>query len=152
MYCSIFAGLAILCNLLLMLSWTPAALAFYGRNCQGFCCGRVLTSPTPPTNSQHAISATPPNGEEKSLVIEGLRSSVKAVANIPSVFLEKTLPQAIIKTRFVWVVLLGSLIMGAIMTVFYHPKLKLPNKEQFQLFRVSKILFLDTSFRTSMIS
>ena len=47
---SVFAGLAILCNLALMVSWTPAALAFYTRNCQGICCGQTL--PSVPTNGE----------------------------------------------------------------------------------------------------
>ena len=160
---SVFAGLSILCNLLLMISWTPAALAFYARNCEGMCCGRGLatsrsTSPLP-QQQQSSASATPlsgggpltmgtinsaaapPNGQkEKSFVIiENMKNSVKTITNIPKAFFEKALPQAIVRTRFVWVVFLGSLIMGAILTVFYHPKLKLPNKEQFQLFRVSSV-------------
>ena len=64
---------------------------------------------------------------------------MNTIANIPRVFFEKTLPDSIIRPRFVWVVVLGSIIMASIMTVFYYPKLKLPDKEQFQLFKASHI-------------
>ena len=72
-------------------------------------------------------------------IIENLRGHVNTIANIPRVFFEKTLPDSIIRPRFVWVVVLGSIIMASIMTVFYYPKLKLPDKEQFQLFKASHI-------------
>ena len=35
---SVFAGLAILCNLALMLTWIPASLAFHQRYCHASCC------------------------------------------------------------------------------------------------------------------
>ena len=64
---------------------------------------------------------------------------MKTITDTPRVFFEKTLPDSIIRPRFVWVVLLGSIIMASVMTVFYYPKLKLPDKEQFQLFKASHI-------------
>ena len=40
-------------------------------------------------------------------IIENLRGNVKTIADFPRVFFEKTLPDGIIRPRFVWVVLLG---------------------------------------------
>ena len=50
--CSIFAGLAILCNLALMLTWIPASLAFHQRYCHASCCCCLVRSPPPPLKVQ----------------------------------------------------------------------------------------------------
>ena len=71
--------------------------------------------------------------------LEGLKTGVKSITDIPRLFFEQLLPDAIIRPRFVWVVLLGSFIVASIMVVFYYPKLKLPDKEEFQLFKASHI-------------
>ena len=42
--CSIFAGVSIICNFLLMITWTPAALVFYQR----FCCFNPFQNPQGP--------------------------------------------------------------------------------------------------------
>ena len=138
---SIFAGLAILCNLALMVSWTPAALAFYARNCQGICCGKPLSSHahSPAIEASLKIGSNLGPNIESSSYVQSLKIGVKTISNFPRLLFEKKLPYAIIRPRFVWVVSLGSLIMASIMTVFYYPQLKLPVKEQFQLFKASHI-------------
>lgn len=112
-----------------MVSWTPAALAFYARNCQGICFG----------GEAKASNNEATNAEEHNYYIESLKSGVKTIADIPRLCFEQWLPEAIIRPRFVWVVVLGSLIMSSLLIVFYYPKLKLPDKEQFQLFRSDHI-------------
>ena len=44
---SIFAGLAILCNFVLMLTWVPACLVFYQRYCRATCCCCLSEHATP---------------------------------------------------------------------------------------------------------
>ena len=50
---SIFAGLAILCNLALMLTWIPASLAFHERYCHASCCCCLVRSPPQSQVSPH---------------------------------------------------------------------------------------------------
>ena len=49
-------------------------------------------------------------------------------------FFEKVLPWVVIKLRYLWVVLLGSLAVGSALIVFYYPGLQLPDSQEFQLF------------------
>ena len=121
---SIFAGLAILCNLLLMVSWTPAVLVFYAKSCQGWLCCKQ-----PDTKAKLATDC----------LDTGFSNYWKILTDLPKMIYEHWLPDVIIRFKFIYVIVLGSLIMGSIMTVFYFPKLKLPDKEQFQLFKASHI-------------
>ena len=57
------------------------------------------------------------------------------MTQLPRLMFEKWLPTAVIKPRFVWTIGLGSCIVVSLMVVFYYPQLKLPDKEQFQLFK-----------------
>ena len=129
--CSIFAGLAILCNLVLMVSWTPAALVFYTKHCQGVCCGRPISiDADQKTNTS----------EDKSQCVQTMTRGFEKMTQLPRLMFEKWLPTAVIKPRFVWTIGLGSCIVVSLMVVFYYPQLKLPDKEQFQLFKGKKKL------------
>jgi hypothetical protein len=52
-------------------------------------------------------------------------------------FFRILLPRFIVKARFVFIVIFGAISIGAALIVFYYPGLKLPDKEQFQLFTAS---------------
>ena len=50
---------------------------------------------------------------------------------------ESILPYAIIKPRLLWIIVLGGSAAAAAVIVFYLPGLRLPDKEEFQLFKAS---------------
>ena len=50
---------------------------------------------------------------------------------------ESILPFLIIKTRLLWIIVLGGSAAAAAVIVFYLPGLRLPDKEEFQLFKAS---------------
>ena len=50
---------------------------------------------------------------------------------------ESILPHAIIKPRLLWIIVLGGSAAAAAVIVFYLPGLRLPDKEEFQLFKAS---------------
>lgn len=50
---------------------------------------------------------------------------------------ESILPYLIIKPRLLWIIALGGSAAAAAVIVFYLPGLRLPDKEEFQLFKAS---------------
>ena len=117
-----------------MVSWTPAALVFYTKHCQGVCCGKPISieaATDQQTNNLDVASSTA--AEDKSSCVQSLKRGLERIARLPRDFFEKWLPTAVIKPRFVWTIGFGSLIVVSFMVVFYYPSLKLPDKEQFQV-------------------
>lgn len=55
---SVFAGLAILCNFAMMVTWIPASLAFHERYCHASCCCCLVRPPPPPQNGASEEAAT----------------------------------------------------------------------------------------------
>jgi hypothetical protein len=119
-----------------MLSWTPAALVFYTRHCKGICCGKsvVVTTATAPPSEAVASSL-----QESSAYRQRFEEILKTISDYPSIFFEKILPCIIIKPRLGWIIGLGSIVVASIVAIFYFPGLKLPDKEQFQLFKSDHI-------------
>eukprot|EP00095_Tigriopus_kingsejongensis_P008223 maker-scaffold604_size126151-snap-gene-0.35 protein:Tk08223 transcript:maker-scaffold604_size126151-snap-gene-0.35-mRNA-1 annotation:"conserved hypothetical protein" len=123
---SIFAGLAILCNFLLMISWTPAALVFYQRYCQSTCCCCLV-----PTPGLQRIDTC-----RLGQLFCSIRMSLNTWCR--NLF-ERKLPHVIMLPRYLWISVLGALFVGSVVVVFYQPGLRLPDKEQFQLFKSNHI-------------
>ena len=130
--CSIFAGLAILCNLLLMVTWSPSALVFYTKHCQGVCCGKSIVLEaenlvkSPNASCSEDKNSVKSKSSSSLACVQHLRRGCVILGKLPRNVFEKWLPTAVIRPRFVWTILLGSLIVVSVMVVFYYPKLKLP--------------------------
>ncbi|XP_063596522.1 protein dispatched-like [Penaeus indicus] len=121
---SIFAGTVVLANLLLMLTWVPACVVVAERWGASTCCLCVPPAPVyapqlPPRCS--VVCALP------------LRLCYFC-AESARVFFEKMLPWVVVKPRYLWVLLLGTLSACSAVVVFYFPGLKLPDSQDFQLF------------------
>ncbi|TRY78598.1 hypothetical protein TCAL_06908 [Tigriopus californicus] len=123
---SIFAGLAIMCNFLLMISWTPASLVVYQRYCQTTCCCCLI-----PTPGIQRIDTC-----RLGQILCSARTSINGWCR--GLF-ERRLPHVIMLPRYLWVGALGSLFVGSVIVVLYRPGLRLPDKEQFQLFNANHI-------------
>ena len=130
-----------------MVTWTPSALVFYTKHCQGVCCGKsivleaenLVKSPVNSEDKNSVKSKSSPSSSKLSTCVQHFKKGCVILGKLPRKVFEKWLPTAVIKPRFVWTILLGSLIVVSVMIVFYYPKLKLPDKEQFQLFKSSHI-------------
>ena len=56
------------------------------------------------------------------------------VANM-KYFFEKTLPFVVIQLKYIWIAFLGISVVASAIVIFYEPGLRLPEQEQFQLFK-----------------
>ncbi len=132
-----------------MLTWTPAALTFYTRHCRGLCCDRLATSvansetgplPPPPEPGRSPSPGAGANARRcGSACKRHFFCVLRALAGLPRLFFERALPAAVMKPRLVWITGLGGLVVASIAAAFYFPGLKLPDKEQFQLFKAEHI-------------
>ncbi|ESO83544.1 hypothetical protein LOTGIDRAFT_51941, partial [Lottia gigantea] len=123
---SIYAGTAILCNFVLTITWIPASIMAYEKWCN-FC---VCHSPD---------------------FYSGRLQVCYYICNIPyklyyliqnwsRLFFEKILPCLVIRFRYLWQILLGSLGICGIIVIFYYPKLKIPTSKKFQVFSSDHLL------------
>ena len=85
-----------------------------------------------------------PKGKKKLTLLHHLtRHEFKpAIQHISSILrhlyssmFESILPCLIIRTRLLWIIVLGGSAAAAAVIVFYIPGLRLPDKEEFQLFK-----------------
>ncbi|KAK7868686.1 hypothetical protein R5R35_006977 [Gryllus longicercus] len=104
---SVFAGTATLANFLLMVTWLPASVVVSER----WCCPPVV----------------PLQWDSK------LRPA-RAAAGQARAALDRLLVWAVLRLCYLWLVLLGGAAVAAVVVVFYHPRLKLPDSRDFQLF------------------
>ncbi|XP_063887367.1 protein dispatched-like [Scylla paramamosain] len=121
---SIFAGTVVLANLLLMLTWVPACVVVAERWGASTCCLCVPPAPV------YAPQLPPRCSVLCSLPLR----LCYFFAESARVFFEKVLPWVVIKLRYLWVVILGSLAVCSALVVFYYPGLQLPDSQEFQLF------------------
>ena len=105
----LFAGLGIMANLLLMLTWTPAVIVSIDRVTE-YCC------------------KSPPSFY--TTVIRYIRQWTQKTDRVYG----NWFPNIIEKGRFLWLVLLFLLGVGGLVVIFYKPGLKLPTSSEFQVF------------------
>lgn len=95
-------------NFALMVTWLPACIVIS----EQVCWPTLLSLPPllqPPYTAWHHISST----------------------------LHSFLLTSVIRLRYLWILLFGSVAIASIVIVFYWPKLKLPDSADFQLFTSS---------------
>nr|CAD7202924.1 unnamed protein product [Timema douglasi] len=64
---------------------------------------------------------------------------VRNVTNRVRVSLDRYLVLSVTRLRYMWFVILGSLAVASTVVIFYHPRLKLPDTKNFQLFDSSHL-------------
>nr|CAD7587776.1 unnamed protein product [Timema genevievae] len=64
---------------------------------------------------------------------------VRNVTNRVRVSLDRCLVLSVTRLRYMWLVILGSLAVASTVVIFYHPRLKLPDTKNFQLFDSSHL-------------
>ena len=124
---SLFAGVAILTNLLLMMTFIPAALVFYQRYCHATCCCCLREQGTSNLDEGHtdhieACGLGKATCKLRFLLIKTFRG-----------FFEMTLPSIVLKAKYLWLLGFGGLVAGSAVVVFHSPGLRLPDSETFQL-------------------
>ena len=118
---AIYAGTTLIVNYLLMVTWTPAVIVIYEKWCSD-----CLTCYSPDIY-------TPKRG----FCFYFCKLPYKVyylLSDWARIYFEKILPCLVVKPRFVWLVLFGSMGIAGIVIVFYKPRLKLPSSNEFQVF------------------
>ncbi|XP_043195105.1 protein dispatched homolog 1-like [Amphibalanus amphitrite] len=116
---SIFSGMTILINLVLMVTWTPGFVVMRERFCQ-WC-------PPLPLGAGGPLSAGRPCPPRR------------RCGELGRVLFDKLLPCVVVKLRWLWLVVLAALAVAAALVVCYQPRLRLPESQQFALFRSSHL-------------
>lgn len=129
---SVFAGIAVLSNCLLMVSWFPACVVIWERAYQQtsadliksclFTCGILQCRPLS-ADFIHTLSNASSWIKCKFLYLEKLWIAK-----------DQILLDSIINYRILWVTLLTIIALASGVTVLYYPKFQLPNSPEFQLF------------------
>eukprot|EP00090_Calanus_glacialis_P004843 TRINITY_DN13625_c0_g1_i1.p1 TRINITY_DN13625_c0_g1~~TRINITY_DN13625_c0_g1_i1.p1 ORF type:complete len:1432 (+),score=169.81 TRINITY_DN13625_c0_g1_i1:127-4296(+) len=114
---SIFAGLTIIWNFILMVTWVPSWIILHHKLLV-----LKLSSKLPsfPARIEPVIST----------LISGTFIIASGITN----FFEKILPYIIVKPRLIWITLLGGIVGCSAVALFYFPGLKLPENNELQLF------------------
>lgn len=120
---SLFAGLAILCNFLLMVSWTPACLVIHHQYCKRFSLMQL--------SSYSCIQALP----NVLHPVQKVENVFKTITSWRNQFLNFILPTIVIRGRYLFIMGFTLLAISAGLVVFKYPGLRLPDKDQFQLFK-----------------
>ncbi|CAL4119913.1 unnamed protein product, partial [Meganyctiphanes norvegica] len=121
---SIFAGTVVLANLVLMLTWVPACVVVAERWGAASCC--LCVPPTP----AYATDIPPKCSQVCALPLRFCYWTAES----GRVYFEKILPWVVIKLRYLWIILLGICALISAGIVFYKPRLRLPDSQEFQLF------------------
>lgn len=145
---SVFAGFAILSNLVLMLTWVPASLAFYQKYCHASCCCCLKTYKLNERGDEIEELVRQDELFIPSIILDHhlsiqdschlgrliCQSRAKINKKCRS-FFEKILPKVVVKLRNVSIGFIGLIILASTVAVFYKPGLTLPEQENFQLFK-----------------
>lgn len=111
---SLFAGLTVTVHFLFMLSWLPASVLLSEKYCSPVCQSRVYKLP----------GSCP----------KRIKRCLESASDVARIIFDKILPCIVVKLRYFWIILLGSMAIAAGVAVFYFPQLKLPDTREFQLF------------------
>ncbi|GAB6020682.1 hypothetical protein CHUAL_003351 [Chamberlinius hualienensis] len=123
---SVFAGTTVLANFFLSITWVPATVIIAEKWCSSNSC--ICIPPFglyAPQLQRHQYC---------SQFCNLLWKLHYRFSEWSRVFFEKILPCIVIKSRYVWVTLLGAVAVGGILIVFYYPQLHLPDSSEFQIF------------------
>lgn len=128
-FSSVFAGMAVISNYLLMVSWFPACIVIWERSSNStcdfmksclmvclhrLCCSRYFQLPC-------ALSPS------------WLKCKCTCLSKLWNMR-EQILLDSILNFRFLWLILLSALAIASAVIVLYYPRLQLPSSPEFQLF------------------
>ncbi|XP_077996901.1 protein dispatched homolog 1-like [Glandiceps talaboti] len=120
---SIYAGTSILCNFILTITWLPAVVSFHDRYFLHLCCHEK--------KKKYTLGKCFSSCFHKFYLL---------FSESARIFFDKLLPCIVIKLRFLWLLLLSALAVGAFVVVYFAPKLRLPASSEFQVFTSSHLL------------
>lgn len=111
-----YAGLAILINFAYTITWLPAVIVIHDKYVS-------IINPM--------VSAL----QTKSHIVNSLLKVINKCCHSPNLFFEVILPKVIWHLRFFWLIFLLSVGALGFVLSFIYPRLGLPEKNEFQLFR-----------------
>ncbi|KAI0222764.1 hypothetical protein LSAT2_025972 [Lamellibrachia satsuma] len=118
---ALFAGTTVIVNFFIVITWFPASLVVYEKWLSDCCLCYGTEFYGSKRGSAYYARALPYTVYERACVCW------RAV-------FEKLLPCAVLRLRVVWLLSLAAVALGAIVVVFYSPRLRLPTSDDFQLF------------------
>lgn len=118
---ALFAGTTVIVNFFIVITWFPASLVVYEKWLSDCCLCYGTDFYGSKRGSAYYARALP------FTVYERACEFWRAV-------FEKLLPCAVLRLRIAWLLSLTALALGAIIVVFYAPRLRLPTSDDFQLF------------------
>lgn len=122
--CSIFAGIAVIANYLLMMTWFPAGLVILEKSCfshSNFCRSLWICY------------------QQCCCLLFPWSFSCTCLRVMKTIWIkkEKWLLDTVLRLRYVWFILLLVIALGSGCVVLIYPKLQLPDSTDFQLFSSS---------------
>ena len=121
---ALFSGTTILVNFALTVTWLPAIIITQHR-LMIWCCG--------------GGGGTDGNKSDTASVYGKLQKGVAVLFSPMRYLTYELIPLVVLKLRFLWVALFGSLGIAFIIVTFVKPGLQLPSKAEFQLLRPSNL-------------
>ncbi|XP_061172339.1 protein dispatched homolog 1-like isoform X2 [Saccostrea echinata] len=122
---SIYAGTAVLCNFILVVTWMPASIVIYEKWCN---CEKLYN---PELSSRKNVCF---------YICKLPQQAYHKFSECSRILFEKLLPFLVIRARFIWLVIFSLLGILGIVVIFFYPKLKLPTSEKFQVFSSNHLM------------
>ncbi|KAH9509161.1 Protein dispatched 1 [Bulinus truncatus] len=119
---SIFAGTCIVINFILTITWLPASIMLQEKWLR--CCVDM-------SNKKYNILYC---------LCKPLYQLYYLICDWSRIFFEKILPCLVIKFRFLWLAIFTLLWVGSVVVIFFHPRLKLPTSQNFQVFSSNHLI------------
>ena len=118
---AVFAGTAVVVNFVVVVTWLPASLVVYEKWLSDCCLCYGAEFYDGKRGTAYYARQLPHTAYERAC--ELWRAAF-----------EKLLPCAVLRLRVAWLLSLSGLALGAVVVVFYAPRLRLPTSDDFQLF------------------
>ena len=118
---AIFAGTAVIVNYVLMITLIPSAMVIYEKwcsECTSCSGGYKLTAKVPICG--YFMCQLP-------------LKLYYAICKWTRIIFEKILPCVVVRVRYIWLLTFGGVALFGMIVIFYHPRLRLPSSNEFQV-------------------
>ena len=118
---AIYAGTAVLVNFILMITWIPATIVIHDKWCSVcFSCYQSDIHIRYQRIGYYCCRLP--------------RKIYEAFVDWARIFFEKFLPYAVVKLRYLWLLIFLTLSVCGLLAIVYYPKLRLPSANAFKVF------------------
>ena len=122
---AIFAGTSVIVNYILMITLVPAAMVIYEKWC----------SECTQCSSAYKVTAELPLCGY--CICKLPFKLYYTITEWTRIIFEKILPCIIVRVRYFWLLTFGIVAVFGMIVIFYHPRLRLPSSNEFQVFSLN---------------